>query len=538
MRTVAGPTDRVVVVGAGLAGLSAALRLAGAGRDVTVLEREAGPGGRAGIWSHQGYTFDTGPTVLTMPELLDGAFACVGQAMGDHLELIRLDPVYRGLFPDGSVLDVRPGVDAMAEQLEQVCGAQESDGYRRFAAFASRLYAIEMQSFIDRNIDGPLGLLTPDLARLIALGGLRRLAPKVGAYLKDPRTRRMLSFQAMYAGLSPYDALAIYAVISYMDSVAGVWFPRGGMHAVPRAMAAAAGQAGVTFRYGAAVERLETRGDRAIAALLAGGERIEADSFVLTPDAPVAYRELLPDTAAGRFWTRRLPRQSYSPSCFLLLAGGRAAYSKAAHHTISFGRAWRQTFRELIDDKTLMSDPSLLVTNASGSDPGLAPPGAHTYYVLAPAPNLDARLDWGVVGPRYRDELLETLERRGWVGFEAAIDVERSTTPAHWRALGLERGAPFAAAHSFRQTGPFRLPNLVPGLGNVVLAGSGTVPGVGVPMVLVSGRLAAERITGPQIGVLAPRRLTRRQHRSAAQVPPAAEPAIREQPPGPGIVLR
>src|SRR6185312_3761156 len=127
------------------------------------------------------------------------------------------------------------------------------------------------------------------------------------------------------------------------------------------------------------------------------------------------------------------------------------------------------------------------------------PAGAHTYYVLAPTPHLDARLDWSIIGPRYRDELLETLERRGWTGFEAAIEVERITTPADWRALGLERGAPFAASHSFRQTGPFRLPNLVPGLDNVVLAGSGTVPGVGVPMVLISGSLAAERITGAQI---------------------------------------
>jgi phytoene desaturase len=241
------------------------------------------------------------------------------------------------------------------------------------------------------------------------------------------------------------------------------------------------------------------RGAPAPPARLRGGERVTADAFVLTPDAPVAYRELLPETAAGRIWRRRLPRQSYSPSCFLLLAGSRAAYPKTAHHTISFGRAWRRTFHELIDDKTLMSDPSLLVTNASQTDPDLAPPGKHTYYVLAPTPNLDAGLDWSIIGPRYRDELLETLERRGWTGFEAAIETSRTTTPEDWRALGLERGAPFAAAHTFRQTGPFRLPNLVPGLANVVLAGSGTVPGVGVPMVLVSGRLAAERITGPQL---------------------------------------
>src|SRR6185437_13632853 len=184
-------------------------------------------------------------------------------------------------------------------------------------------------------------------------------------------------------------------------------------------------------------------------------------------------------------WKRRLPRQQYSPSCFLLLAGSSRAYPGAAHHTISFGHAWRRTFTELIDRHELMSDPSLLVTCATASDPALAPAGRHTYYALAPAPNLDARLDWSVIGPRYRDELVETLEQRGWSGFGGGIEVERITTPADWRAQGLERGAPFAAAHTFRQTGPLRLPNLVPGVENVVLAGSGTVPGVGVPMVLV-----------------------------------------------------
>ncbi len=496
MRTVPGRTDRIVVVGAGLAGLSAALHLAGAGRSVTVVERADAPGGRAGVWAPDGYAFDTGPTVLTMPELLEQAFAAVGESMTDHLELIPLDPLYRALFPDGSRLDVRSGVEAMATEIEQVCGGAEAGGYRRFVGFVSELYTLEMNAFIDRNFDHPWSLDPKPLARLVAMGGMRRLAPKVGSYLKDPRTRRLLSFQAMYAGLSPYDALAIYAVISYLDSVAGVYFPRGGMAAVPRALAAAAARAGVEFRYGTAVGRVDVHGGRARGVVLDDGEPIGADAVVVTADAPLAMRELLPPAAAGPVWKRRLPRQKYSPSCFLLLAGSGRAYPGASHHTISFGRAWRRTFSELIDRGELMSDPSLLVTNATASDPELAPPGRHTYYVLAPTPNLDARLDWSVIGPRYRDEVVETLEQRGWAGFGAGIEVERVTTPAQWRAQGMERGAPFASAHTFSQTGPLRLPNLVPGVENVVLAGSGTVPGVGVPMVLVSGRLAAQRITG------------------------------------------
>jgi phytoene desaturase len=352
----------------------------------------------------------------------------------------------------------------------------------------SKLYKYEMRDFIDTNIDTPLDLLTENLAKLVAIGGFRKLAPKVRQYLNDPRTERLFSFQAMYAGLSPQDALAIYAIIAYMDSVAGVYFPKGGMHALPKAMAAAAEKHGVQIHYSTEVTDVEMNGNRAVAVRTANGERFAADAVVLNPDLPVAYRQLL-----GREpWNVR--RLTYSPSCFLFLAGSSATYTKTAHHNIHFGRSWDGVFRELIKDKRLMSDPSILVTNPTYSDPDLAPAGKQIYYVLFPTPNLDADIDWRVTGPRYRDEIVRTLEERGYIGFGDAIEVEHVTTPLDWAASGLERGAPFASAHSFIQTGPFRPANLFGE--NVVFTGSGTQPGVGVPMVLVSGRLAAERITG------------------------------------------
>jgi phytoene desaturase len=487
-RTVSGPTDDVVVVGAGLAGLSCALRLAGAGRRVTVVERESVPGGRAGLIEDAGFRFDTGPTVLTMPDLIQDAFGAVGEDMHDWVELMPVEPLYRAFYPDGSQLDVHSNVDAMADEIERVISPDEAAGYRRYVDFVSQLYRYEMRDFIDRNIDSPLDLLTENLARLVAIGGFRRLAPKVRQYLRDPRTERLFSFQAMYAGLSPQDALAIYAVIAYMDSVAGVYFPKGGMHALPRAMAAAAEKHGVEIRYSTEVTRVETVGGRAVAVHTADGERIPADVVVLNPDLPVAMRELLGEQP----WSVR--RLTYSPSCFLLLAGSSATYTKTAHHNIHFGRSWDGVFRELIDERRLMSDPSILVTNPTCSDPQLAPDGKQIYYVLFPTPNLDADIDWRTEGARYRDEVVRTLESRGYIGFGDAIEVEHVTTPLDWAARGMERGAPFAAAHSFGQTGPFRPSNLWGE--NVVFTGSGTQPGVGVPMVLVSGRLAAERVTG------------------------------------------
>ncbi len=478
------------MVGAGLGGLAAALHLAGAGRRVTVLERAPIPGGRAGRLAVGGYTFDTGPTVLTMPELIAEPLAAVGEDLKDWLRLRPVDPAYRAWFPDGSSLDVIADPDRMAAEIENVCGRREAEGYRRFVAYARRLWELERTDFIDRNVDGPRDLLTLNLVRLLGMGAFGRLQNRVDRYFADPRTRRVFSFQAMYAGLAPHRALAIYAVIAYLDSVAGVFYPEGGIHAVPRALAGAAERHGVEIRYGTEAARVDVRNGRATAVVTTAGERIPADAVVLNPDIPAALA-LLPATGRRR-------RLRYSPSCVVLHVGSRQAYTRTAHHNIHFGRAWRRTFDQVIRRGELMSDPSLLVTNPSRADPAAAPAGRQTYYVLAPVPNLvTAPYAWrDGLADRYADELVATLEQRGYTGFGEAVEERIVVTPDDWAADGLAAGTPFAAAHTFGQTGPFRSPNLHPAIENVVFAGSGTQPGVGVPMVLISGKLAAHRITG------------------------------------------
>jgi phytoene desaturase len=489
MRTVAGSTDRIVVIGAGLSGLAAALHLAGRGRQVTVVERDPVPGGRAGRHDKDGYLIDTGPTVLTMPEIIDEALAAVGESLRTRLPLVRLDPAYRAHFADGSVLDVRTDEDAMAEEVRDFAGPAEADGYRRLRRWLVRLHETEFASFIGANLDSPLHVLGPRLLRLIALGGFGRWQRAVGRYIRDERLRRVFTFQALYAGLEPRRALALYAVIAYMDGVGGVYFPRGGIRALPDALAGAAADAGVEFRYATTVVSLERRGRRITAVRTHEGHRIECDAVVLSCELTTAY-ELL--GAAPR---RPLPLRP-APSAVVLHLAAPGVWPGTAHHNLLFGHAWDTVFEDLVRAGRLMRDPSLLLTRPTATDPSLAPPGQQLLSILAPVPNLaDLPADWDRTGSAYAEKMIEVAAGR--LGFApSTAEPLHLITPADWRRQGLVDGTPFSLAHTFPQNGPFRPANLPRSADNAVLAGCGTVPGVGVPMALVSGRLAADRVTG------------------------------------------
>ncbi|MBA4854741.1 phytoene desaturase [Nocardia farcinica] len=492
MRTVRGRTDRVVVIGAGLAGLSAALHLAGRGREVVVLERAAVPGGRAGRLDVDGYRLDTGPTVLTMPDILEQTFAAVGDTLGDRLDLRPLHPAYDARFADGTRLAVHSEPDAMYAEVRRFAGAAEADRYVRLRDWLGRLYRAQYERFIAANLDSPLSAVTPALARVVALGGFRSVETKIAQMLRDERLRRVFSFQSLYAGVAPQRALAVYAVIAYMDTVAGVYFPRGGVRALPDALAAAAVDAGVDLRYDAAVTALERSGARVTAVRTAAGERLPCDAVVATTEPHLTYRLL------GTAPRRVVPLRA-APSAAIVHVGLPAG-ADIGHHTIGFGAAWRRTFDELITEGRTMSDPSLLITRPTATDPGLAPPGRDLVSVLAPVPNLAVHrdgsvLDWDADGERYLREVLAVAAARVHPGL-ADAQILATITPADWARADMFAGTPFSYAHTLTQTGPFRPGNFPRAFDNVVLAGSGTTPGVGVPTALISGQLAADRITG------------------------------------------
>lgn len=490
---------RIVIVGAGLGGLSAACHLSQKGHDISVVEKALVPGGRAGLIEDSGFRFDPGPCVLTMTGILSDAFTAAGAAIDDHVKIHPVDPMYRAVFDEsdgGGELRVRHGRDPMTAEIRRFAGSKEAGNFGRFVDWLTELYNVETPAFIDRNFDSPLDMarpLAPGL-KLLKLGGFAKQHNLVAKYFDDPRLQKIFSFQAMYAGLSPFKALGAYAVITYMDTVAGVYFPEGGMHAVSRGLANAAIKAGVGIRYGETVERV-LRASGANGAVrgvrLTNGEVIAADVVIINADLPVAYKTLLPEIDAPRV----ARRGEFSPSCVLWLAGVHGELPVGVeHHNIHFGSQWKEAFDALLKDGTRMPDPSLLVTVPTLSDPALAPPGKHILYVLEPTPHLGGRINWDTERERIVGDIQQRITRMGYPATFENVEVEHTIDPSDWERQGMAMGTPFALSHKFFQTGPFRPNNVdarVPGL---VFVGSSTVPGVGVPMVLLSGRLAAERV--------------------------------------------
>ncbi|GHE26744.1 phytoene dehydrogenase [Streptosporangium violaceochromogenes] len=476
-----------VVIGAGLGGLATAVRLAGAGREVTLVEARQTPGGCCGTATRGEYRFDTGPSVLTMPEVLADVFAAAGEDMRTLLPLRRLDPFYRLRYHDGSHLDIVAGREAMAERVRELCGAAEADRYLRFRARLGELFAVEWPAFIDRDMTRLRGLVQPGaLARLAALGGFRRLDRLAEAHLTDPRLIRAHTFQSLYVGLSPRRALGVYAVIAHMDTVGGVFFPEhGGMHAVPRALAAVAEKAGAQIRYGTRAVKVETDSSGVSAVRLDTGERLAAGHVVVACDLPRAHAGLLPAGAGD--WRLRRPR--YSPSCLVLHFGLDRRLDGQAHHTLHLGREWSSTFAALAAGRP-QPDPSLLVTYPE-ADTTAAPAGHATLTVLEPTPNLRAGR-WGDLTERLQERLLSRLADLGYGDLAAAPRLVFD--PPAWVRRGHSAGTPFALDHRLSQTAWFRpaaASRRVPGLH---FAGMYTAPGVGVPPVLISGKLAARRV--------------------------------------------
>lgn len=496
-------TARVVVIGGGLGGLAAACTLAARGHRVLLLERNRWLGGKAAVLQEQGYRFDMGPTILTLPSTLRRIYAEAGRRLEDHLELIRLDPQWRCFFDDGSVLDLRQDLGAMTAELAKFSPTTRSaEGYRAFMERSARLNAISERFFFWRPVGSLKDMFDartafqPFLMRaLLDLRPGRSVASTVRGLVSDARVAQMLDHFTQYVGSAPDQSPAVLCGIAHMQTNEGVWYPRGGTGAVPRALAALAQDLGVEIRCEVGVQRILCSPDGRVRGLVTdNGEEISAAAVVANSDIVRTHRDLIGGTPQQHFEGRR----RYEPACsgLVLYLGLNRAYEYLAHHNFVFSHDPEEEFDAIYREGEPAPDPTCYLAAPARTEPEVAPPNGEALYVLVHTPYLQPHHDWKQLLPTYRRTILDKLASTGGLhDLEQRIRFERWLTPQdiHDR-FGVLNGAIYGLASHGKLLGAFKPSNRSPDVKGLYFAGGSAHPGPGMPMVLMSGWIAADAL--------------------------------------------
>ncbi len=490
----------IAVIGAGLAGLAAACTLAARGHKVVLFEKNDWLGGKAAVFEQDGYRFDMGPTILTVPRVLDRIFSEAGRKMSDVLDLRRLDPQWRCFFEDGSVLDLQQDMAEMQATLAKYAPGSEA-GYEDFIAMSAKLHEVSEKFFFWRSVEDVTDTMdfkkNMDLATLKDVLSLRMgttVAGQIRKRVKDPRVCQMLDHFVQYVGSSPYGSPAVLCSIAHMQTNDGVWYPMGGTRAVPVALENLARELGVTIRTSTGIARILSEAGRVTAVETDTGETLPVSAVVSNMDAVRTYRELVGGQPAKTF-ARRWKRE---PACsgVVMYLGLDRAYEHLAHHDFVFSRDPEEEFHHIYTRGEPAPDPTCYIAAPSRTEPGVAPPGGEALYILVHTPYLRPHHNWAEMLPAYRRVILDKLARTaGLTDLESRIKVERILTPQdiHDRYSVLD-GAIYGLASHGRMFGAFKPGNRSRDLAGLYLAGGAAHPGPGMPMVLMSGWIAADTL--------------------------------------------
>ena len=487
----------VIVIGAGLGGIVAAARLARLGCRVTVVEKNAAPGGRCGKIVRDGHRFDVGPTLFLMPEVFAQTYADLGESMEEHLDLRRIDPTYRVRFDDDTEITLTADLNHLQKQLESI-EPGSFGGLLRYLEEGRNHYHKSLAHFVGRNFYNLAEYFSlKNLPLLFELKALVKHYDNIGHYFQDPHLKAAFTFQNMYLGLSPYDAPATYSLLQYTELADGVWFPMGGMYRVVESLTAIAEKLGVQFRYEAPVKQIEVAAGRATGVILEDGGRLAADIVVANADLPYVYDRLLPDRRAAQ----NLERKNYTCSAIMFYWGVDRVYPQLGFHNIFLSGSYRESFDRIFKDHSIPEKPSFYVHAPARLDPAAAPEGQDTLFVLVPCGHLDPsnEQDWQALQSAARAHVLGRLGELGMPDLESHLKFEIAYAPQDWAGeFNLAKGAAFSLSHDFWQVGYMRPQNRHLRYRNLYFVGGSTHPGTGLPMVLLSARLTSERILKEQ----------------------------------------
>ena len=486
----------IIVVGGGLGGLAAAIHLAAHGRRVVLLEQNERVGGKLNLVVEAGYTFDTGPSLLTMPWVLEALFAVAGRRLEDELRLVAVEPICRYRWPDGTCFEASQHLPLLTQEIGRL-DPRDIAGFFRFMAYAARIYTTVAGPFLLHPFDGIRDLLTPALLRgAFQIDPFRTVDQAVRTFFHSPYLRQLFNRYATYNGSSPYRAPATFNLIAYVELAQGGWYVQGGMYELARALERLARRLGVEIRLHSPVEQILVADDTARGVVLASGERLAAEAVVVNVDPRYVYQALVP---GAHRTAQRLARLEPSCSGFVVLLGIDRIYAGLAHHNVFFSADYEREFAAIFDKRVPAPDPTVYVCATVLNDPHHAPPGHMNLFVLVNAPALGPRVSWAREAAGYRDLIVRKLERMGLADLSQHITYQRIITPEDVQArYNAPDGAIYGLASNHPWAAFLRPPLRARSVRRLYVVGGGTHPGGGIPLVLLSGRAVAERVLAAQ----------------------------------------
>jgi len=480
------------VIGTGFGGLAAAVRLLARGYRVTMFEALDQPGGRARVFRDQGFVYDAGPTIITVPFIFDDLWAALGERREDHVDFRSLSPFYGIRFDSGHVFNYSGDRDAMRAEIAAVCPA-DVDGYDRFLAYSQRIYKIGFEQLCHQPIDSwtRMASIVPDLMRL---GFHRSVYGAASRYFSHPDIRKVFSFHPLLIGGNPFQTTAIFSMIAYLEAAHGVHFAMGGTGALVRGLADLITRHGGHISYNSPVEDIcvdsGPDGERATGVRLQSGEVFSADIVVSNADAATTYSRLLPVQTPKRWTPAKVKRQDFSMSLFVWYFGTNRTYDDVQHHMILLGPRYKALLADIFKHKVLADDFSLYLHRPTATDPSLAPDGCDSFYVLSPVPNTLSGIDWHTEAETYRARIEDYLAATVLPDLGKHIVSSHMITPYTFETdLRSMHGAGFSFAPKLMQSAWFRPHNRSETIKGLYLVGAGTHPGAGLPGVVSSARV-------------------------------------------------